>query len=66
MDRVRPFPNVESYSDYDVCLMLTELFLGKEDKYVADNLYRLSRISRNNTHGGTEDGDSVEETSEGE
>ena len=29
---------------YEVCLMLTRVFLGKEDKHIAQSLYRIALI----------------------
>lgn len=63
--RIRSY-HVESYTDYDICLMLTELFLGREDKKAADTLYRIHRLRRANNLGGTQYESSPEETGEGE
>lgn len=36
-------------SDLEICLMLTRVFLGREDSEIAGNLYRLSRLFKANT-----------------
>lgn len=39
----------ENLSDLEICLMLTRVFLGRENPEIAGNLYRLSRLFKANT-----------------
>jgi hypothetical protein len=56
-------PQTMPQTDYEICLMLTRIFLGKEDVNAARNLYFTSRITHTkNNKEEVYDSDSSEET----